>query len=263
MKGFSVSLLRIPEGAQGLEIIRFLDAPTNATAWPSHQGPPGPPKVVPTMTSRLSSLSFKGPGDSLRDKDMKYVHEAIERGCAAAIESRDLLNDLDGSIGDGDCGSTFARGGKSILESEAIRSALSLKEALSLISEVAGEAMGGSSGVLLKIFFSAMASELGADPARDDIANAVKAGISKISLYGGASKGDGTMLDSLIPLSEVLDAGGTWQDALTAAKAGCEATKTIAATAGRASYVPEEAQMGVADPGATAVVLILESVISS
>ena len=263
MKGFSVSLLRIPDGSGGEELLRFLDAPTNAPAWASHLDQPGPPTLVPATRSRLSpATSFKA-ADASRtaDKNMVSVHKAIERACMAAIQSRDTLNHLDACIGDGDCGSTFARGASQVRDSEAVRAAQSLHEALAVIADVAGEAMGGSSGVLLKIFFSAMASELRNDPDRDDIARAVTSGISKIMLYGGATRGDATMLDSLIPLSETLNAGGSWQEALIAAEDGCEATKSMAAKAGRASYVPGDSQMGVADPGATAVVLILQEIL--
>ncbi len=267
MKGFSVSLLRIPQGTSGEELLRFLDAPTGAPAWPSRCSQPGPPSLVPaTRSSLLSpSVSFKDPGASrTADKNMASVRKAIERACAAAIQSRDALNKLDASIGDGDCGSTFARGGAGVRESEAVRAASSLHEALATIADVAGEAMGGSSGVLLKIFFSAMASELrknDSDPDRNDIARAISSGISRMMLYGGAIQGDATMLDSLIPLSETLNAGGSWQEALAAAEAGCEGTKAMTAKAGRASYVPGDSQKGVADPGAMAVVLILQAVL--
>ncbi len=261
MKGFSVSLLRIPEGTLGEDLLGFLDAPTSASAWTSHQGQPGPPTLVAATRSQLSPCFFKAGASLTADKNMESVREAIERACTAAIQSRDALNNLDATIGDGDCGSTFARGGAGVRDSEEVHAAPSLKQALATIADVAGEAMGGSSGALLKIFFSAMASELRNDPDRDDIARAITLGVSRIMLYGGATQGDATMLDSLIPLSETLNAGGSWKEALAAAAAGCEATKAMTAKAGRASYVPGDSQVGISDPGATAVVLILQAIL--
>ena len=107
-----------------------------------------------------------------------------------------------------------------------------------------------------------MARELGQDPTRDEIAKGVAAGVEKMMFYGGAEKGDSTMLDSLIPMSEALSSGGNWSDVLAAAKTGCEGTKGMTASAGRASYVPSDSQAGVADPGATAIVKIIEALVS-
>ena len=273
MKGFSVSLLRLTDDKAD-EILRFLDAPTDAMAWPAQRPQPVAPSsnVVSVLQSRLSSkLSFRTTSITPDNVDavcpaqlLKSIHEAIARGCNAAIAAKDVLNELDGAIGDGDCGSTFARGGRLVLESDRVKSATSLHEALAAIADVAGEAMGGSSGVLLKILFSSMAAELQncgtADPSRAEIARGLAAGVDKMMLYGGAVQGDSTMLDALIPFSRVLNGGGTWEAALTAAEKGAEETKAMTASAGRASYVPEKTQEGVADPGATAVVEILRGV---
>jgi len=275
MKGFSVSLLRLTDDKAD-EIVRLLDAPTDAMAWPAQRPQPVAPSsnVVSVLQSRLSSkLSFRTTTSAADNLDavrpaaaqlLKSIHEAIARGCNAAIAAKDVLNELDGAIGDGDCGSTFARGGRLVLESDRVKSATSLHEALAAIADVAGEAMGGSSGVLLKILFSSMAAELQncgtADPSPAEIARGLAAGVDKMMLYGGAVQGDSTMLDALIPFSRVLNGGGTWEAALTAAEKGAEETKAMTASAGRASYVPEKTQEGVADPGATAVVEILRGV---
>ena len=70
--------------------------------------------------------------------------------------------------------------------------------------------------------------------------------------YGGAKLGDRTMLDALIPAVEALEQG--LPAAAAAAREGAERTAAMGhAGAGRSSYVPEQALLGVADPGAEAV----------
>ncbi|TAZ81242.1 DAK2 domain-containing protein, partial [Rhizobium ruizarguesonis] len=110
--------------------------------------------------------------------------------------------------------------------------------------------MGGSSGVLLSIFFTAAAKAM-TDKA--DISAALLAGLDRMTFYGGAAVGDRTMVDALSPALQALASG----DVVAAAKAaatGAESTKTMMkARAGRASYVGERDLAGVADPGAVAV----------
>jgi dihydroxyacetone kinase len=70
------------------------------------------------------------------------------------------------------------------------------------------------------------------------------------------------MLDALVPagdalttaVSQGLSAAACLDQAIGAAAAGAESTKTMRASAGRSAYVPESAQMGVPDPGAMGVV---------
>ena len=47
----------------------------------------------------------------------------------------------------------------------------------------------------------------------------------------------------------------------TAAVEGAEATRTMSAVAGRASYVPDSQVQGTPDPGAMAVALVLQAVV--
>ena len=126
--------------------------------------------------------------------------------------------------------------------------------------------MGGSSGALLKIFFFALATALtGQDWTMSDLSRGIQKGIEKMMFYGGAKQGDSTMMDALIPLSEALaeavTKGSSPKEAskrmVEAARDGCNTTRNLIAKAGRASYVPEESQVGVTDPGAEACVLIM------
>ncbi len=63
------------------------------------------------------------------------------------------------------------------------------------------------------------------------------------------------------------DAGDTWQNALmqaaAAAQRGAEDTKTMAAAAGRSSYVPGSVLRNVPDPGAQAVAIWLAAIARS
>jgi len=137
--------------------------------------------------------------------------------------------------------------------------------------------MGGSSGALYSIFLNAVATQLGAQtPARGlpnaaDLAAAFAAGCAAMSQYGGATTGHRTMLDALLPASDSMTAAAAQgasipallQAAAKAAEAGAEATKTMVAGAGRASYLPDDVVKNVPDPGAKAVAMWLSAVAES
>jgi dihydroxyacetone kinase len=107
--------------------------------------------------------------------------------------------------------------------------------------------MGGTSGILLAIFTAAAARGL-------------RAGLDAVQRYGGAARGDRTMLDAFIPALDALEAGKSMREAAAAARAGADATKEMtAARAGRSSYVRSDALAGTPDPGAVAVALAFEA----
>lgn len=72
-------------------------------------------------------------------------------------------------------------------------------------------------------------------------------------------------LDSLLTRG-LPHAGVTWklalQQAVAAAESGADSTKTMAAAAGRSSYVPESVLRDVPDPGAHAVAIWLAAVLN-
>jgi dihydroxyacetone kinase len=118
--------------------------------------------------------------------------------------------------------------------------------------------MGGSSGVLLAIFFAAAGD---ASASGGEIKNSLEAGLKRIKEVGGAQLGDRTMIDALEPALERLPLG--LSEAAIAAREGADRTSKIGrAKAGRASYIAEEQLIGNNDPGAEAVALLFEHLAS-
>ncbi|MDU1086182.1 MAG: DAK2 domain-containing protein, partial [Leclercia adecarboxylata] len=110
--------------------------------------------------------------------------------------------------------------------------------------------MGGSSGVLMSIFFTAAGQALRGGKSLPD---ALLTGLAQMKHYGGADRGDRTLIDALQPALEALQSGDL-EAAASAAQQGADATASMSkAGAGRSSYVNKENLDGVADPGAVAV----------
>jgi dihydroxyacetone kinase len=121
-------------------------------------------------------------------------------------------------------------------------------------SEALSRSMGGSSGVLLAIFFSASSqSESEGASWQDSLA----AGLATTMAHGGAKPGDRTMIDALAPALAALPKG--LDEAAKAARAGADATARMpSARAGRSTYVSASHLEGIPDPGAEAVAMLFE-----
>ncbi|PPD83688.1 hypothetical protein GOBAR_DD19371 [Gossypium barbadense] len=213
---------------------------------------------------------------------------AIEAAANAIINMRDILNDWDSTIGDGDCGSAMYKGATAILDDmkkyctsvmamprvlekllvvmlQKLGGPYPLNNAAETVNEIGSSvrrAMGGTSGVLYTIFCKAAYAQLKANSdstvTAKQWAEALEAAIAAVSKYGGASTGYRTLLDALIPalavLKERLTSG---EDSCTsfvlsseAAVAGAGSTKDMQAQAGRSSYVSAAILATVPDPGA-------------
>lgn len=178
----------------------------------------------------------------------------IERCCRILIEAEADLNALDAKSGDGDTGSTLATASRALIDA---LDRLPLADETQLHHAIGlelSQTMGGSSGVLLAIFFAAAGD---ASAAGRDSIDALKAGLDRIQQVGGAKPGDRTMIDALFPALESLRHG--LDAAAKAARDGADATaKIVRARAGRASYLSEESLAGINDPGAEAVARLFE-----
>ncbi|MCA2430274.1 dihydroxyacetone kinase subunit DhaK [Rhizobium leguminosarum] len=239
MNGFSLSLIR-------LDAVR--EAALTAAVEPHAWMPAVERHEIRVIAAPRTSAALNGAngaaGDDARNRRL------ITALCEHLISQESELNRLDGRVGDGDTGSTVATGARSVL---ARLDTLPLDRpaaTLASLGDILGTSMGGSSGVLLSIFFTAAAKAM-ADKA--DISAALIAGLDRMTFYGGAEVGDRTMVDALSPALQAL-ASRDVAAAARAAAAGAESTKTMMkARAGRASYVGERDLAGVADPGAVAV----------
>jgi len=240
MRGFSISLLPVTEAN-----LPLLAAVVKPGAWPGMQTVHDP-EVVPLP----DGLSPTKPAPS----DNAERRAFIDQCCDILISHEKALNALDARSGDGDTGTTLAtaaRAMKGSLDELPLADSTQLYQAIGL---QLSQTMGGSSGVLLAIFFSAAGD---ASAAGDDTAAALSAGLERIQQVGGAKPGDRTMIDALQPALEALPKG--LNAACAAAREGADYTATIVqAKAGRASYVSAEQLKGHNDPGAEAVALMLE-----
>ncbi|MEM8851767.1 MAG: DAK2 domain-containing protein, partial [Pseudomonadota bacterium] len=164
------------------------------------------------------------------------------------------LNALDAKSGDGDTGSTLAGAARAL---EGALGRLPLADHTQLfraIGQELSQTMGGSSGVLMAIFFTA-AGDAAASGHR--MSDALRAGLDRMCEIGGAKRGDRTMVDALGPALEALPQGVT--AAAKAARDGADHTATLSkARAGRAAYVGSAQLSGHSDPGAEAVARLFE-----
>lgn len=236
MNGFSLSLIKLDAAREA-----GLLAPVGPHAWMPAKTVVAP-AIVPMAKAAGNSAAQRASQDS-------GTRRLIITVCERLIALEETLNGLDAKAGDGDTGSTVATGARSVLEKLDTLPLADPAATLAAIGDSLGVAMGGSSGVLLSIFFTAAAQ---ASNGGATLSKALLAGLDRMTFYGGARVGDRTMVDALEPGLKALDAKGL-DAAATAARHGAEATAAMEkAKAGRSAYVGAKLQ-GVVDPGAHAV----------
>lgn len=245
MHGFSLSLLPLTPDFE-----MALLSPASALVWPkvrTHAKPklvklPREIKTKPDRTSRNPALSA-----------------LVNRASDILIAAEDALNALDARVGDGDTGSTVAGAARHLQAALPLMPLARLDRFFAATSEALARSMGGSSGVLLAIFFSAASQSASEGASWQD---SLSAGLAKMMAYGGARPGDRTMIDAIAPALEALPLG--LDEAAKAARAGADATARMqSARAGRSSYVSSSYLEGIPDPGAEAVALLLEGLAAS
>ena len=256
MLGCSISLMALDDAR-----LARLDAPAQAPAWPgdghipTHRAtiaaPPAPP-AAPAATAGA-------PGAPVR-------HAAYAAATAFRREEA-ALTELDSRAGDGDLGISMVRGADAI---DAIPAPdwIFAAGALTAIGHALRRAIAGSSGPFYATALLRAARELGTGPiAAQDWARAFATAVDSVAELGGATVGDRTMLDALLPaslaFSAAVEGGATlaqaWQHAIDAADAGMRATATMHPRLGRAAYLGDRA-LGSPDAGAAAVLVWMRAI---
>lgn len=182
--------------------------------------------------------------------------------------NRDYLSKLDSDIGDGDHGINMSIGFRAVMlnidewEEKLDISGILNKVGMTLLGKV-----GGSAGPLYGSLFIKMGSSVkGKENINfNDFYEMFKLGIEAIEARGKAVVGEKTMVDSLRPGLNALEAGiaeekeplEAFADFVRAAKEGAESTIPLIATKGRAMRLGKRA-IGHLDPGAASTSKMIE-----
>jgi phosphoenolpyruvate---glycerone phosphotransferase subunit DhaL len=190
----------------------------------------------------------------------------VRRFAALVAQERDHLTELDAAIGDADHGTNLDRGMTAAVAAldelgPAGAGPMLTKVGMTLVSTV-----GGASGPLYGTLFLRMGTALGDAPSvtADRVGEALRAGLDGVVARGKAQAEDKTMYDALAPavdalqggLKDGLALGAALDRARAAADEGRDATTSMLARKGRASYLGERS-VGHQDPGATSVALLV------
>ena len=197
------------------------------------------------------------------------VAETIEliKIIAKVIEdNKEYLTELDTAIGDQDHGINLSKGFNAVVHKLggdfATPGDVIKTTAMTLISTV-----GGASGPLYGTLFLKMSGLLTGDTITlDDFCAGYEAGILGVKTRGKSEVGQKTMLDVHVPVLSSLQASSAagmnakeaFEQAVQVAKSAYEASKDIAATKGRASYLGERS-IGHIDPGSMSSYLMIKA----
>lgn len=166
------------------------------------------------------------------------------------VDMEQQLNQFDAATGDGDHGTTMARGMAAVTAAvQRLPEGSSEGDCLQVAGEALLASAGGASGALFGSLLLAFAQHEG-------WAARFEHGAQRVAMRGKAQAGDKSMLDALLPLADAYHAGGLAAAARAAADAAAS-TMPMAARRGRARYV-ENAGVGHVDPGAVSIVYMVE-----
>jgi len=184
-----------------------------------------------------------------------------------AVDNETYFGDLDAVVGDGDFGFSLARGFEIVLAEFDSFDRTDVGTFLKKVGVTITSRIGGTSGPIWgTAFMRAGASAAGkTELTNDDVIEMLRAAIEGIKARGQSDVGDKTLLDSLQPAVDSLEAelsgGASGRAALTMAAATArkeaEATKEMIAKRGRAAYTGERS-IGSVDAGAVAVAVMFE-----
>jgi len=204
-------------------------------------------------------------------RDLETTEFVVRTIAETAIANEKYFGDLDSVVGDGDFGYSLARGFEQVLAhwddfDRTDAGTFLMKVAMTITSRI-----GGTSGpiwgtAVMRVGLTLKGNE---SITRADVVEALRAGIDGIKKRGNSDVGDKTLLDALVPAVDALEdsigaadgQGAELRDALssvaTVTRTAADATSTMQAMRGRASYTGERS-IGSPDAGAVAMAVLAE-----
>jgi dihydroxyacetone kinase-like protein len=208
---------------------------------------------------------FEGISMSASNTQIKAYIQAAD---AVIREHAEEVAALDQAIGDGDHVANLQRGLAALDSMTEELGRLEWSGAFQKIGMSLMSSVGGASGSLYGTFFLAMSKAMkDKDMNLPNLADAFGQGVEAMKQRGKADLGEKTMLDVLIPVANALrqaaqeswDLPKTLETLNQVAEAGCESTRDMIATKGRASFLDERAR-GHIDAGARTSQLIIGAI---
>ena len=193
------------------------------------------------------------------------LRDSLLAALQTLVDNRDHLNVLDQGLGDGDHGTTIARGCDAAITALKNGTFPTANAAFEGVGSAMMTSMGGASGILFGVWFRAAKN----CPATDALTTGTlitffQRARQDLLRKSAAQVGDKTMMDALIPAIEALEAnagaplGEALRAAADAAHKGAESTIGLLPKFGRATTLGERVRQAK-DPGATSVALFFDA----
>jgi dihydroxyacetone kinase phosphoprotein-dependent L subunit len=190
-----------------------------------------------------------------------------------AVENTEYFSQLDAVVGDGDFGYSLRSGFEVVLADFDSIDRTSVGTYLKKVGLIMAAKVGGSSGPIWGTAFLRAGGVAGdrteLEPA--DVIAMLRASVEGIQQRGGASLGEKTLLDALVPAIDSLESSladpatnddhgvAAIQKAADVATQAALDTKPMLAMRGRAAYTGERSR-GSVDAGATAMGVLLQAI---
>ncbi|PKQ37878.1 MAG: D-erythrulose kinase [Actinobacteria bacterium HGW-Actinobacteria-1] len=271
MAGCSLTLMALDEELEG-----FWRAPADTPAFKKGTvgSAPGASAHRREIKASVAPEEATGPlvaSDAARACGVRAL-AALESIRSAMVAAEDELGRIDAVAGDGDHGRGMVKGITAAAEAAA---GIDAREGgVGSLLKAAGDSWaskaGGTSGVLWGAAVAKVGARLGDDAetiSALDVAEAMRAGLDTITTMGGAKVGDKTMLDSMVPFVETLEAAVgagdpltlAWDKASAAAKKAADETAPLRPMIGRARPLADKS-VGTPDAGAISFAMAMAAV---
>ena len=183
-------------------------------------------------------------------------------------DNKDALVELDSRMGDGDLGLTMSKAFTAAHDEMADTEETDLGKILMKAGMIMAKAAPSTMGTLMATGFMRGGKAVSGkkEITTADLAGFFQAFVGGIMERGKSKPGDKTVVDSLKPAADTLEAckGQELQialkEALLSAEKGLESSKELIAKHGRIAYYKEQS-IGQQDPGATAGVILVKGFI--
>ena len=215
-----------------------------------------------------SQATPRGQGAPMSTASLGDVEVVVRTIANVAVDNEKNFGDLDAVVGDGDFGYSMARGFELVLQDWDSFDRADIGAFLKKIAVVITSRIGGTSGPIWGTAFLRAGVTAGTsvelEPAQ--VVAMLRASIEGIKKRGRSDVGDKTLLDAVVPAVDTIeeqiglghDTATTLRAAAVTARERAEATRSMQAMRGRASYTGERS-IGTLDAGAVAVAVMFEA----